>query len=93
MSTTYTVFSAFRISGEELAVAGGFEGEMLEAGQQIRCVTLDASITLEVVSLGIVDPNLVKETKRQGIVARVLSGNVDGLPSSLEGLVFKTRAF
>jgi hypothetical protein len=45
---------------------------------------------LEVVGLGIADPILVEETKRQGIVARVLSGSGDGLPSSLEGLVFKT---
>ena len=77
------------MSDEGLAVAGWYEGEMLEAGQQIRCVTSDTSITLEVVSLGIADPILVEETKRQGIVARVLSGSVDGLPSSLEGLVFK----
>ena len=91
MSTQYKVFSAWTLPNGDLALAGLYSGDPLVKGQRISATAPNGKIILEIQSIGIVDPNLVEETKRQGIIAKFVLGDIAPPSSVLEGVTFETE--
>lgn len=88
MITKYIVFSAFRLSDGQIALAGRYSGRPLEIGQQMSTVANNRKLVLKVGTVGVVDPNLVEATKRLGVVVRLVAGVIPEEISMLEGQTF-----
>lgn len=91
MSTRYKVFSALTLPNGDLALAGWYSGDPLIEGQRISAAASNGKIILEIQSIGIVDPNLVEQTKRQGIVVKSVLGDFTAPNSVLDGIIFETE--
>jgi hypothetical protein len=88
MKTEFTIFSAWIMPDGLIALAGHYSGEPLIIGQRLRTATSAMTIVVKIVSIGIVDPILVEETMRQGLLAELISGDLPEPIGLMDGATF-----
>jgi hypothetical protein len=72
MKTRYKVNTAGELKNGTVMLSGIVDGPLLEVGQKATIWLGNDAVSIDVVGVGVVDPNLGKD--RQGILVKMLNG-------------------
>lgn len=74
MVTRYKVIHAVALKNGTIALAGVLDGEVPDVGSIGVCAGRNIGTKVEVLGVGVVDPNLIAP-KRQGLLVKIVRGD------------------